>query len=401
MLNKPSEIVEAVLNYIPIDVAGKGKLPGVLPQSVEPVIMRAMMRAFSRRDDTNNTTTDPLKQFMNYLQKKGIKKLDIIASLMIVDLNITRNITPMLEVVTNDYLNLMQNYYEFVKKNQNESERDLLYLDMVETSCRSLYNEEKKLLNDIIMHENLDAQGENYQKMAHELLRLSKKDRKQVMRYVCETYQVCRTYPAFSDYLADLMSDVIILDDKRFRVILEALSRILQQNEKVFAKFAEKTDIELIGERLRSFPDTYAVKEFFGVVRSVLKQRYKTVSSGNEEFKAKTKATSIILDIIDKAFTTEDDLIAIDFDNTIQAIRHWSANRRLEIEALLEEFARSMFRRLNHNLTSHARRELKVLIKTVMRGTQDDEGYRRSLFKSGSKYVKGKDFYHDEDVFGS
>ena len=394
-----------VLDSFPLDIAGKGDLPAVIPKDVKPMLTNAVMRAFSRRlaflkDNVENKTSDPLKEFTNHLLEKGTKTIKYIATEIVSDLNITINITAMLEVATYDYTNTIENYYEFVKKSQNESDRDLLYLDMVETSCRLLYHVEKKLLTDIIMHVNYDARSDEYKNMTHKLLKQSKEDRKEIMQYVCDKYQVCRAYPAFTDYFADLVSEIVILDDKRFRVILESLTKTIKQNEKIFANFMEKKDRELIADKLRRIPNTYAFKDLFFVARSVLNQRYKTIISGSEEFKNTTRSTSIILDIIDKALTSEENVLAIDFDNSVQAIRGWSADKRHDIDKYLDEFVTSFLRRLNHNLTKNARQELKVLIKTIMRGgnTPDDEIQRRSLFKSGSKYVKGKDFHPDVDI---
>lgn len=350
-----------------------------------------------RHNSTYGISKSPqrLEEFMKYLQKSGKDTIERISEQITADLGIKKNITPILIVVTNDYKNMLQNYYDYVQKDLSDEDRDLVYLDLVETSCRLLFEEEKKLLNDIIMHENNNHHG-SFKKITKELLKRSYIYKREKRRYVCENYKVCKEYPAVSDYGAELISEILMLNDKRVLKLFEILSKILKQKDKIFSRISEKEDRKLIGEKLSGFStDLFDTKEFLAFVRGIITQRFRPVTSGSEEFKTKIKATRILLDIVDKALNSEDDVIAIDRDNCIKAIKNWAADQRDDIEDILGEFVQNLIVRLNHNLTKNARNEIKILIKAIMRQSTKDFEH---LLKSGSKYLQGKDFHSDVDI---
>ncbi|KAJ8711574.1 hypothetical protein PYW08_008528 [Mythimna loreyi] len=408
-LRQPPEFVNLLLRFLPEKLVGKGKLPKLL-RSLETAANPYMrVRVSNETQETiaqmRNQITDSPKQtqkpklqmshFLNYLQDMGSRVIREISTEIIKDLNIKNNITSIIAITTNDYKNMLQNYYDYVKKTESDANRDSLFLDMVETSTRLLFEEEKKLLNDIVMQESQNDH-KNFKKITNELVKRSYLYRRQVMNYLCEEYKVCKEYPVISDYGAEIISEILMLDDIRFVTVLEILSKIFKQNEKIIERFTENEDRRLIMEKLQdSTKDLFTTREYFAMVRAMITQRFKPITTGSTEFKTKIEATRILLDILDKALNVEDDVIIIDIENSLQAIRSWAAHERDDIEKILDEFLKNLIMRLEHNMTKNARKEVKYLITGLLR-KQTEAFYH--LMKVGSKYLKGKDFHPDIDI---
>uniref|UniRef100_A0A2A4JAM5 Uncharacterized protein n=1 Tax=Heliothis virescens TaxID=7102 RepID=A0A2A4JAM5_HELVI len=396
-LNQQADFVQRMNE--PFNFKSKGKLP-------KKVFGSEVIRAFTgnqenqkfRSDDkkpTNGSPTSQIHECMRHLQKKGNETLHDIGKQIITNLNISMNIDSMLKASSGDYFTTMQNYNKVASKQRYNTtlDREFVYLDMVETSNSLLYSIERKLLNDIISNQT-NVSDTSIKTLNEKIYKHSVLKKKDNIKYICRKFDVCRHYPAFTDYCADLISEILKLTDKKFTAVIEISKRILKENKDFFEKVTENEDRDLIIKKLQYFStDLFAMKEFFAVLRTVITQRFKAVSTADNTLKKRTLATRILLDIVDKSLSGDEDLLAIDFDNSVSALRSWAGGVRRDIDGIYEDFAKNLFRIMGFNLTKGARKEMKILIQIIMREIEEDDKFVQNLFINGSKYVKGEDFH--------
>nr|XP_021194190.2 uncharacterized protein LOC110379020 [Helicoverpa armigera] len=381
---------------LPFNFRSKGKLP---KKALGSAVMRAITANQNEehfRTDSNTQPDIQIEECIDHFKKIGNESLHAIGKKIITDLAINMDIGLMLKTASGDYHTSMQNYNDVVSKENIKStlDREFVYLDVVETSNGLLYSIERKLLNDIIANKTDVLFDNSVEAMNEKIYKHSVQEKKNKVKFICEKYKVCRHYPAFTDYCADLITEILKLTDKKFTAIIEILRIIIKENKGFFEKVMEKEEKYLIIKKLESLStDLFQMKEFFAVLRGVITQRFKAVSSSEKSLKSRTIATRILLDIVDKALSGDEDLLAIDFDNSVSALRSWEDGVRQNIHGIYEDFAKNLFRIMQFNLTKNARKEMKILIQAIMGKIDEDDKFVQNLFVNGSKYVKGEDFH--------
>lgn len=389
-----------------IFVRTKGKLPKKFARSS---IMRANTVAANRTDD--------LVKYVDHIKKKGAKTLKDTGKQIIREITLEKNLTEHILNITEDYLATMQNYSEYIagKKTEIVIDEEFAFLDMVETACRLIYRDQKKILNKAIMslttlttdngtivrslNTTLIAQ---IQKINQNIYRQNIKTKRSELRYVCFKFDICRYYPAFTDYIADFIVEIRRLPDAKLDTFMNLLKLLLQYGtpQSILHTLCAKEYMDEIAEQMKViFKDVYSIHDSLSVLRSVLTQRFKIIHSPDLKLKMKTNGVRILLDIINKAFEFErDDVIAMEFDTTVQALRKWVADERLFPELLITQLVNNTFKVLEYNLSKIAKQEIAVLIEVIMRGTSKNEEMYKSLFTDGSKYVRGEDFQSDLEI---
>lgn len=373
---------------MPLSFASKGKLP---KKALSGAVMRAAI------EPTNNIKQHKLEPFQDYiehLKRNGTRHIKYIGKQIKKEIKTNKNIDFILKTVIDDYVTILQNYYTYTIENNTDSkiDKEYIFLDMIETSNSLLYGEEKKLLNYIVMGLNKNSLNNSLRNMSVNIYRHTVNNKKEEMRYICTTYHVCRQYPAFTDYLADLISEILKLSESKFEILLELIKTVLKSHEDLFATISQKEDRELMLAKLETFSDDmFAMKEFLAVMRSVITQRFKLVDSGNEKLKKKTKAVRLFIDIIDKALSIEEDIISVDFDITIQALRDWSGGTREVIGDIIKGFVNHVLGMLEHNLSDKTRKEISVLVEVITRDSITYAEIYEDLFKFGSNFEEDND----------
>ncbi|CAD0204663.1 unnamed protein product [Chrysodeixis includens] len=376
---------------MPLSFMSRGHLP-------RKTLGDAVLRAAIEINETNHKMyVSNVNEYVKHLQKKGSTTLKGVANLIKAEISPNMNLTNLVKTMTDDYVTALANYHIYLINDTPETQidKESTFLDLIEMSNRMLYGEERKLLNDALVQANV-KNASIVQSLNEKIYKRSVKVKKEEMFHICNTYDVCRIYPAFSDYCADFISEILKLEEDKFKLFLDYILEIVKNHEGFLETLTEKEDRELMSMKLKSYySDIYGMKEFFAVSRAVMTQRFKTFETSNQKLKMRTKAMRILLDIIDKALSMEDDVLDIDFKTTMSALRSWAGGLRENIQDIFREFANHLIRELEFKFTRTARDEISCLVELVVRGgTEKTDMYQR-LFKYGSTYVSNKDLDSD------
>lgn len=380
---------------MPLSFMSRGHLP-------RKTLGDAVLRAAIEINETNHKMyVNNTNEYVKHLQQKGTITLRAVAHQIKKEISPKMNLSYILEAVTDDYVTMMSNYHTFLMSEAAETQidKELTFLDLIETSSRMLYAEERKLLNDALGEANKIVNNTSVQALNEKIYKRSVKDKMDEINHICTNYDVCRMYPAFSDYGADFISELLKLNEKKFKLFMDQSIKVIKKHEGFLETLMEKEDRELMCRKLKPYyTDTFGMKEFLAVSRAVMTQRFKLFQTSHQKLKMRTKAMRILLDIIDKALGMEEDVLAIDFETTMAALRSWAGGARHHIHDIFGEFTSHLIRQLEHKLTKTARKEISCLVELVVRGgTEKTDMYQR-LFKYGSRYVSNKDFDSDAEL---
>lgn len=392
----------------PISVRSKPNPQKIISRST---IMRANTVGMNRSDE--------FLEFVNHIKSKGVTALKSIAKQVFKGMKLKKTFTRQIETVTDDYKTAIQNYLEHVmgEKTRFKINEELLFLDMVETACRLLYREQKKILNFAItaakLIQNINKTDnstnkeantklnktkisleEDIQSMSQIIYRQGVITKREELRHICNKYDICRPYPAFTDYLADFIVEIVKLSDEKLKTFVKAFRFIGQTNEEFLNSLIDKDDMEtvIVPHLSELLNNINGFQETLLLLRGHLTQRFKIISSPNLKMKIRTQAVRILLDIINQAFQYEnDDIIAMEFDTAVKNIRSWNNGHRHFPESSVILLFTSNFQILNYNLSADAKSEIKVLTETLIRGSSKNIELFSKLFSEGSKYVKGED----------
>ncbi|KAH9644493.1 hypothetical protein HF086_006026 [Spodoptera exigua] len=389
------------------NIANKLSLPGDFAS-------RGKLSSFSRAKSAPQKTnvnhlsekyySPDLEDFTFQLKQTGMKTFEKIGKQILYELNLSdKNITDLVRAVNDDYMTRLNNYYNFVTEHNTLVliEKDYLYLDMVDTYCRLLQNGEEKLLNDIIMRYQTEPQNTTTQAINDKMKKNMIIEKKRKLNDLCDKYQVCKEYSTFINRLGDVINQILELPNDKFNIFIKILSNIIKNHTDVLEIAMEKEERNIMLSKLYDISrDVNSVKEFLAVLKSVISQRNKIISKTDTNQKLRTLATRILFDIIDKALDSDDDnILDIDFNIIISAIDRWANDDDDDDDSIraLSEFVDNTIRRLKYKMTRIARKEINILITTILGRTTRNDPTFDYLFTYGSKYVKGNDFFFDVD----
>lgn len=365
------------------------------PKDTLPSLSKNKFDAAAERssaNDINGIYTMNLEDFTLHLRQQAEKTFKIMGKQILYDLNLSKkNISSLVKDVTIDYTTLLQKYYAFLANDPNIAlvENDFLFLDMVETHCQLLHNGEKQILDGIISEHAVEPK--TVQAVQAKISKHIIVEKKEKLSYICEKYKICKEYSTFSDRCGDLISLLLKLPEAKFYDFVRIMYNILKKHENVLENIVEKRDRKLLLTKLRTISsNVFALKEFLALLRVVISPKIKADAWTDKTQRHRTIAARILFDIIDKAVNWDESLLDIDFDHTILAINNWSNDMSRDV-APLPGFVDNTIRTFNHRITKGGRKEIKVLITTILgRQTKDDETFA-NLLTHGSNFVKGND----------
>lgn len=329
------------------------------------------------------------------LIKKGSHRLKTLAYFIKNNLGSYANTTTILKNAINDYLSSVETYYDFISKRPIKYDigKEFLVLDMIETANQILLNVAKKLLDDIIAETNVDKTELDmpyYVEKIKNTIIMVKQDQ---LRHVCDTLQVCRPFPGLCDHVADLLSEILQLNDDRIIDIIKSYEEAITVKRDFFKTLTNSNVYNIISSKLKdSFPNIAFMKEILSILRAVITQRYKVFKSNSLGVKIKTKAVRILLDVIDKAFeVNNDELNDIEIQNTINGYQQWAAGERSDLNLITKKFIYNAVEILKYSWSKETIEEVKVLTDVIFTGTTNNTMVYDYLFKKGSALVRDEE----------
>uniref|UniRef100_A0A2A4J937 Uncharacterized protein n=1 Tax=Heliothis virescens TaxID=7102 RepID=A0A2A4J937_HELVI len=350
----------------------------------DPDVAKAVLEAQLARKQMANS----VKQLIDHLNEKAKQVFQNMGTLILTDLNVKKNITPILEFAIHDFITMLKTHYDLKSSDGTFSmeDRGSIYEDLVEASGQLLYSGGNAILLEITSNQNLNSQNKSVELLHDKIFTLSVEGQKEEMKYVCATFSVCKEYPKFTDYAEKFMGEIINLSDVKFQRFVAILISILKKHEDFFASVTEKEDRQFIISELSK--NWAALRYYFVVARELMVQKFKgNLNDGEEEIIVKNRAMWIIMEIINKALSTEEDLLTVDLESSLSALKKWGRDEDRDINSTWEVFLKRVIKVLDYNLSSTARKEMSLLIKAMVRGVADVVVIDMLLL--GSKYVQG------------
>ncbi|XP_050354784.1 uncharacterized protein LOC126776363 [Nymphalis io] len=327
----------------------------------------------------------------------------ILATIKFIKRNLksTQNITNLADASIQNYSSLLIRMYENIPNDTYKSniDKEFVILNLVVTANEVVYDINKEILRKIINRTKIglvDIYNKNIIKLnlKKELYNNYMDDKKEYMEYVCENYNICRMYPAYSDYIADILNEILKLSNARFHYFVTNSIILFREQASFFETLlGEKLLVTKIKVRLEVmfYGDISDTRKIFLMIKRILIEKYKLLSPNKKNNKNILKAVVILIDIINEAFDNdEDEILKIFFDNTINSLRHWSNIEEDDISRLLGNIVRHFVNTLKYNWKPFVRNEVKTLVDIIIKGRTTNKDVYKYLFSEGSKYIKTK-----------
>lgn len=269
---------------------------------------------------------------------------------------------------------------------------EFFIVDIMYTANKMLCNFQNKTLNEIMEKYDREIFYPNLQTTFAQLSAKNMEYKKQDMEYICSMYNLCRSYPGFTDYLADLIEGILILLPRdKMLIITKIVVKFFNVKIHFFKRIMYEDVLNKTAKKLDNLAkNIFNIKELLNVLRTIIRDKHTFAYNDRESSKNITRSIRILLDIIDKVFDNGgNEMIAINFDNLFNGIKNWSDGDRDDIEKLLALFMNYLVDTLNHNFTHNTRKEIKVLTAVVMERPSCDSFVADYLFTKGSKFVRG------------
>ncbi|KAG6446143.1 hypothetical protein O3G_MSEX004304 [Manduca sexta] len=350
----------------------------------------------SRKTGENEKRNKTYIGSFSRIKEDGFWRLDKLQVIVKNHLKINKNISKVIRKVSEEYSAALDKYFDSIITHVSETQLDIefLILDLVETSNKMLYSMQRKIFNDVVDANKSKIPKVYITKATENIFKQSINDKKRHMNLICELHQICRPYPGFSDYFADLISEILKLSDSRLNIFLKILKNSLEHNIDFIHQIIDERALEKWTYHMSYLStDMAIIRDIISILRTVITQRHKVVTTGDDKLKNRTAAMKILLDIIDKAFEDDgEDMIAMNIDIVVEALRHWTS-RAQDIETIVTNFVKYFFNILKQSISVDTKQEIKVLTEVILKGKSKNRSIYKELLSKGSKFVRGEDLH--------
>lgn len=251
--------------------------------------------------------------------------------------------------VNTDYMSKIQDFLDLLKENHGKHSsqpvgEEFMIMNMLEKSCEILYQQQWLLLSATAMNSSKDYIN-RIQKLSKFINDQIKHWRKEEMQYICSTFSICKPYPAFSNRLEYLILELLKLPDSKLNIFVNHVKTIVTKNKDFLALIGGVRDKDKTFKRINDLSQQKSFKESLISVRGVLSHKFKISKS---QPNTRSKATQILLDIIDKAFLfNRDRNIVLDFEKFDEVIKKWGKNKAQLDVTLLEKLINAVLKTIN------------------------------------------------------
>lgn len=298
-------------------------------------------------------------------------------------------------IAIENYTSITNNYSDGIlqsKSTVNYIDKEYTIMDLVITLNQIIHDICKNILK--IITKEIDIDIETINTLKEELSKQFFDDKKVQFNYACENLHICRTFPAYSDFISDVIKEILNKPDGGIKYVVTGLAVIVKEKANYFRERLGDKLVAIINNKLEGiFHNLSRVRHFLSMIDTIIADKYKLAVS-NSKNKTRTKAIVILIDIIDKTFTNDDDTLAIYFDNVLKSLRKQHLVRE-DIQILTEDIVHNFVEELKFNWKTQVNEEVKTLAEVIVNGKTTNEKIYKYLFSKGSKYVRRE---HDIDL---
>lgn len=345
----------------------------------------------TRRFSLFRTGNKPvIDNFITYISQKGSKRLVRVSKNIKNILKVEKGTNRRLKLADVEYLQKLKEIvsYALTHNSTTDFDREILLLSIIESSNKLLYSVSRNFLNVVVDGHGSNLPKDDVRAVTEAIYSDNIKYKKEDFQYICRELKLCRPFPAYSDYFADLTSEILRMSDYKLREVLMKII-VAGQSKRDFFESVLGADLAAnIGTLVQSTFNgelSYA-RQVLSVFRGIISKRYTWISNKKYDLKLKTTAIRVLLDIIDKLFDTDgEEIVALHFDSIVKAMRDWELNLRNDLETILFNIINYSVDTLKHYLDTVSRNEIRILSQTIIYGTYNVTPEYDYLFYSGSK----------------
>lgn len=345
----------------------------------------------TRRLNTFRSEGKPvIDDFIEYISQRGSKRLVTVSKNIKNILKIEKGTNRRLKLADVEYLQKLKEIVAHALKQNSTTDfdREILLLSIIESSNKLLYSVSRNFLNAVVDGHETILPKDDVQAVTEAIYSDNIKYKKTDFKYICKELKLCRPFPGYTDYFADLTSEVLQMSDNKLRKILVKTIKAGTTKRKFFESVLGSDLAANFGKVVKSNLGgnlTHA-RQVMSVFRGVISKRYTWISNKKQELKLKTTASRVLLDIIDKLYDTDgEEIVAMHFDSTVKALRDWEGSMRNDLETILFNVINYSVDTLNHYLDTVSKNEIRILSQTIIYGTYNVTPEYDYLFYSGSK----------------
>lgn len=221
-----------------------------------------------------------------------------------------------------------------------------------------------------------------------------KEKKHQYLQELCYEREICKYYPGFTDFMADLIEDVIALPAETFRQLMLTLKQLVKERMNFFGTVIYEIDynkFSVIMDHLQR-GDVDGAKEVLRTVRDFIKNKFKLIKTTDATLKTKTKAIRMLMEIIDKVCEKDgSELLRITFGNLKSVLRHHVEGNTgiVDVTKVFQDFMKDSLMSCDSQWGSESREEVKVLVETALRGSSlMNPELLKDLFRFGSQFLQ-------------
>ncbi|XP_063624780.1 uncharacterized protein LOC134796495 [Cydia splendana] len=336
-----------------------------------------------------------IHQFEERSQQKGIDSIQAVADHVQKKLNLVEaDLIPIVKRTKSDYITMLKKYFSDLAREKPtfEVDKEYIILDMVNVVCMIRVKIEKKLLKKILTLAK-DTQDEEKEILIDTIRIFNENDKRHEINFMCSNYKICRTNPAFSDYLFRLLDEVLKLDNRKFQYCLHKISRLLLTKRSFFETVLRDKIIAFLETKLNNMASANIneMRKVVSFLHSIVIRRYKINRTNEKKMQDKAKSAYIILDIVDTAFGIDgNDIYGTHMEKWISLLREWSTNMSNDIiETALQDLIQYIVEAMAYNFSKRAKEEIMALADIIFYEKVEKQNGMEYLLTEGSKFVKG------------
>lgn len=356
---------------------------------------KKFMEKFNLRDTRRFSTfrtgsKHVIDDFIEYISQKGSQRLVTVSKNIKNILKIEKGTNRRLKLADVEYLQKLKEIvaHALKQKSSTDFDREILLLSIIESANKLLYSVSRNFLNTVVDGHETILPKEDVRAVTEAIYSDNIRYKKADFKYICKELKLCRPFPGYSDYLADLTSEILQMSDSKLRKILRKII-LAGHTKRDFFKSVLGADLAAnMGTLVNNTFDgdlAYA-RQVMSVLRGVISKRYTWISNKKQDLKLKTTAIRVLLDIIDKLYDTDgEEIVAMHFDSTVKALRDWEGGMRNDLETILFNVINYSVDTLKHYIDTVSKNEIRILSQTIIYGPYNVTPEYDYLFYSGSK----------------
>lgn len=331
-----------------------------------------------------------IDDFIEYISQRGSKRLVTVSKNIKNILKVEKGTNRRLKLADVEYLQKLKEIVAHALKQNSTTDfdREILLLSIIESSNKLLYSVSRNFLNAVVDGYESALPQDDVRAVTEAIYSDNIRYKKTDFKYICKELKLCRPFPGYSDYFADLTSEILQMSDSRLHKILMNAIKAGQTKRDFFESVLGVDLAANIGTLVQNTfgGDVTRARQVMSVFRGVISKRYTWISNKKEELKLKTTAIRVLLDIIDKLYDTDgEEIVAMHFDSTVKALRTWERGMRNDLETILFNVINYSVDTLKHYLDTVSKNEIRILSQTIIYGTYNITPEYDYLFYSGSK----------------